>query len=206
MSGPVVGIIGGGQLARMLAEAASPLGIHVRVLAGAADEGAPEVVPDTVVGAADDPAAVVAFGRSVDVVTFDHENVDHGALADLTRAGVAVWPAVETLRFADKAWQRQRFAGAGIPVPDFVVVDPAGTDGLEAALSTSSSFAAAHPGGVVAKASRGGYDGRARVDARSRSGRPTSSPGGPAHRSCWSRGSPSTMRWRSWWRVVRRER
>ena len=159
--GPVVGIIGGGQLARMLAEAATPLGIHVRVLAGAADEGAPEVVPDTVVGAADDPAAVVAFGRSVDVVTLDHENVDHGALDELARSGVAVWPAVETLRFADKAWQRRRFAEAGIPVPDFVVIDPAGPGGIEAARSTASSFAADHPGGVVAKASRGGYDGRA---------------------------------------------
>ncbi|MCC6184360.1 MAG: 5-(carboxyamino)imidazole ribonucleotide synthase, partial [Microthrixaceae bacterium] len=47
---PVVGVIGGGQLARMLAEAASPLGVHLRVLASPSDEGAAAVVVDTVLG------------------------------------------------------------------------------------------------------------------------------------------------------------
>ena len=79
MTAPVVGVVGGGQLARMLAEAATPLGIHVRVLAGPSDEGAPEVVPDTVIGAPDDPRALAAFAATVDVVTFDHANVDHAA-------------------------------------------------------------------------------------------------------------------------------
>ena len=74
---PTVGVVGGGQLARMLAEAATPLGVHVRVLAADQDEGAAEVVPDLVRGSPDDPAALKALAESVDVVTIDHENVDH---------------------------------------------------------------------------------------------------------------------------------
>ncbi len=155
-AGPVVGVVGAGQLARMLAEAATPLGVHLRVLAGDADEGAPEVVPDLVRGAPDDPAALRAFASSVDVVTFDHENVDHGALAALEAEGVAVRPGVATLAFSDKAHQRVAFASAGLPVPDFLVVDPAEPDALDQLIG----FAERHGGRLVAKASRGGYDGR----------------------------------------------
>lgn len=159
--GPVVGIVGGGQLARMLAEAATPLGVHVRVLAGPADEGAPEVVPDVVVGAADDPDALRAFAAGVDVVTFDHENVDHAALEEVERAGTPVRPGVSTLRYSDKAHQRRSFEAAGLPVPPFAVVDPVGAPGP--AVEVALRFAEAHGGDdgrIVCKASRGGYDGR----------------------------------------------
>ncbi|UDY34103.1 5-(carboxyamino)imidazole ribonucleotide synthase [Dermatobacter hominis] len=155
VTGPVVGIVGGGQLARMLAEAATPMGIHVRVLAGPADEGAGDVVPDTVVADVGDADALRAFARSVDVLTFDHENVDHDVLLGLEAEGVAVRPSVATLRYSDKAHQRRRFAEAGIPVPEFVVLD-GGPDDVAAA----EAFAAAHGGVAVVKASRGGYDGR----------------------------------------------
>ncbi len=156
-AGPVVGVVGGGQLARMLAEAASPLGVHLRVLAAPADEGAADVVPDVVIGRPDDPEALSEFARSVDVVTFDHENVDHAILASLEADGVAIRPGVSTLAFSDKAHQRRRFADAGLPVPDFVVVDPiADVDARE----RTAEFVARHGGRAVAKASRGGYDGR----------------------------------------------
>ena len=154
--GPVVGILGGGQLARMLAEAATPLGIRVKVLAGQSDEGAPEVVPDVVIGAPDDPQAIRSFVAGVDVLTIDHENVDHGTLAALEAEGVAVRPSVHTLEFSDKAHQRVAFSEAGLPVPDFAVVDPRD----DAALDTMQGFAARHGRRLVAKASRGGYDGR----------------------------------------------
>ena len=88
--GPVVGIVGGGQLARMLAEAATPLGVHVRVLAAPGDEGATEVIPDVQVGSPDDADALRSFASTVDVVTFDHENVDHGVLAEIEAAGTRV--------------------------------------------------------------------------------------------------------------------
>lgn len=159
----VVGIVGGGQLARMLAEAASPLGVHVRVLAAEADEGAPEVVPDLVRGAPDDPEALRAFAATVDVVTFDHENVDHAALEAIEAAGTPVRPGVGTLRYSDKAHQRRQFVAAGLPVPPFEVVDP--TAGPAVATAAALDFAERHGdtadgGRIVVKASRGGYDGR----------------------------------------------
>jgi 5-(carboxyamino)imidazole ribonucleotide synthase len=160
-TGPVVGIVGGGQLARMLAEAATPMGIHVRVLAAPGDEGATEVVPDVQLGAPDDPDALRSFAATVDVVTFDHENVDHDTLAALEAEGVAVRPGVGTLRYSDKAHQRVAFAAAGLPVPPFAVVDPVADRGTAQAMA--AAFAAEHGGDdgrVVAKASRGGYDGR----------------------------------------------
>lgn len=157
VTGPVVGVVGGGQLARMLAEAATPMGVHLRVLAAPSDEGATEVVPDVVMGRADDPAAVRALARTVDVVTFDHENVDHDVLAELEAEGVAVRPSLATLRFSDKAHQRRAFAAADLPVPDFAVLD--GRDPV-ADGATAVAFAERHGGPVVVKASRGGYDGR----------------------------------------------
>ncbi len=158
-AGPVLGIVGGGQLARMLAEAATPLGVHVRVLAAPGDEGATEVIPDVQIGSPDDPEALRSFAASVDVITFDHENVDHGVLAEIEAAGTPVRPSVATLRFADKAHQRREFSAAGLPVPPFEVVDLADADALDRA----ERFAAEHAdaqGRIVAKASRGGYDGR----------------------------------------------
>lgn len=160
-TGPVVGIVGGGQLARMLAEAATPMGIHVRVLAAPGDEGAAEVVPDVQVGAPDDPDALRSFAATVDVITFDHENVDHATLAALEAEGVAVRPGVGTLRLSDKAHQREVFSNGGLPVPPFEVVDPTASPGP--ALERTRRFAEQHAdaeGRIVAKASRGGYDGR----------------------------------------------
>ncbi len=156
---PVVGILGGGQLARMLCEAASPLGVHVKVLAARNDEGARGVAPEVVTGDPTDPVAVRRFASGVDVLTIDHENVDHACLAELEAGGVIVRPTVETMTYSDKAHQRRSFAAAGIPVPDFVVVDPA-TDPARAS-TAAGEFAERHPGGLVAKSSRGGYDGRA---------------------------------------------
>ena len=160
--GPRVGIVGGGQLARMLAEAATPLGIHVRVLAETEGECAGEVVPDIVIGSADDAEALRSFAATVDVLTFDHENVDHDALAQIERDGTPVRPGVATLRFADKAHQRREFAAAGLPVPPFVVIDPLHDDDH---LAVAAGFVAQHgqatqDGLIVLKASRGGYDGR----------------------------------------------
>lgn len=159
--GPVVGIVGGGQLARMLAEAATPMGVHVRVLVAPGDEGAAEVIPDVQHGEPGDPEALASFAATVDVITFDHENVDHETLSRLQEQGVAVRPGVETLRFSDKAYQRVAFATSGLPVPPFAVVDPVSDRPTAAAMA--DAFVAEHgdaQGRVVAKASRGGYDGR----------------------------------------------
>jgi 5-(carboxyamino)imidazole ribonucleotide synthase len=87
-----VGIIGGGQLARMMHAASIGLGINVRLLAEGPDTAAAQVVHDVTVGDYTDPATVRSFAAECDVVTFDHEHVPTGLLRDLESAGVAVRP------------------------------------------------------------------------------------------------------------------
>ena len=149
---PVVGIIGAGQLARMTYQAAIALGIGVRVLAERADESAARVCPLVDIGSPNSRADLIAFAARCDVVTLDHELVDDDALEAIEAAGGVVRPGARALRFAkDKLHQRTEFARAGLPVPPFAEVHSA---------SDITSFAEVHGWPVVAKAQRGGYDGR----------------------------------------------
>jgi 5-(carboxyamino)imidazole ribonucleotide synthase len=151
-SRPTLGIVGGGQLARMCWQAAIGLDVDLRVLAARADDAAPAVMTRTVVGAADDPDALRRFAAGCDVLTLDHELVDTDTLAALESAGRVVRPGTAALRHAqDKAVQRRAFAGAGLPVPSFVVT---------ADLAAAESFATRHGWPIVCKRPRGGYDGR----------------------------------------------
>src|SRR3954447_10767510 len=151
-AGAVLGMVGGGQLARMTAQAAVSLGLSLRVLADRPDDSASLVVPDVEIGAADDLAALSRFAKSCDVVTFDHEHVPQDRLQAMEADGIVVRPASRALLYAqDKLAQRQRLAELGIPVPVF------------AAVSTPADVAAfgeEHGWPVVLKAVRGGYDGR----------------------------------------------
>jgi 5-(carboxyamino)imidazole ribonucleotide synthase len=152
---PVVGVVGGGQLARMLHQAAISLGIHVVVLdpdpaCSAALAGARRF--DGTWTSADD---LIAFARSgVDVVTFDHELSAPDDLVALEAASpVPVRPAPATKLVAqDKLHARRTFTELGLGVPAFAEArTPADLD----------AFAAEHGGWpVVLKAARGGYDGR----------------------------------------------
>jgi 5-(carboxyamino)imidazole ribonucleotide synthase len=147
----VVGIVGGGQLARMTHQASIALGIRTRLLAASADDPAALVVPHVQLGRASDVDAVVAFGRGCDVVTFDHEGVPQPVLRALTATGVTVAPGADALLAAqDKAVMRERLTGLGVACPRWSVVpDPA------AALAFAESIGAP----VVLKVARGGYDG-----------------------------------------------
>jgi 5-(carboxyamino)imidazole ribonucleotide synthase len=80
-----VGIVGAGQLARMMAQAAIPVGIELTLLAASADDGAARVVPNVIVGPPDDPDRIRELAARVDVVTFDHERVDPDLLEALAR-------------------------------------------------------------------------------------------------------------------------
>jgi len=97
---PVVGIIGGGQLARMCQPPAVGLAITLSVLAEAPDASAALVVPSSPVGSHADLEAVRAFARDCDVVTFDHEHVPADVLAALEADGVALHPTPAALVFA----------------------------------------------------------------------------------------------------------
>ena len=145
-----VGVVGGGQLARMMVPAAVELGIDIRVLAEGPDMSA--AIAATAEGDYHDADTVLAFAQDVDVVTFDHEHVPQDVLRALVAAGVAVRPGPDALAVAqDKIVMRTRLTELGLPVPDWAAVhDP---DELRA-------FLDAHGGRVVVKTARGGYDGK----------------------------------------------
>ena len=149
---PVVGVIGGGQLARMMQQPAIALGIGLRVLATSVEDSAAQAVRDVRLGRHDDLDALRAFAAGCDVVTFDHEHVPPAFLEALVADGVAVRPGPHALVHAqDKIVMREALTAAGVPCP------------LWAAVSTPAEVASfAHDAGwpVVLKTSRGGYDGR----------------------------------------------
>jgi len=149
----VVGIIGGGQLARMCAPAASRLGIELRVLAARPDESAAQAIVATTIGDHDDRDAVLAFARGCDVVTFDHEHVPLAILEELVADGGLVRPGPGALAHAqDKLLMRARLAAAGLPVPKWARVESA--DDVVSVADSLGGFP------LVLKTARGGYDGR----------------------------------------------
>src|SRR3954451_2700760 len=95
---PVVGVVGGGQLARMMQPAAVELGVRLRVLAESAQASAAQVIPDAPVGDRRDPVAVSAFAADCDVLTFDHEHVPGPLLEKLVADAVAGRPRPEAVR------------------------------------------------------------------------------------------------------------
>jgi 5-(carboxyamino)imidazole ribonucleotide synthase len=149
---PVVGVVGGGQLARMMAQPAIGLGITLRVLARDARDSAALVVPATEVGVEDDLDALRRFAKGCDVVTFDHEHVPTEHLRTLEAEGVVVRPGPDALEHAqDKLVMRRRLTEIGVPCPRWAEVTTA--DELAA-------FAAEVGWPVVLKTPRGGYDGK----------------------------------------------
>lgn len=151
-SGPRLGIIGGGQLARMTHQAAITLGVDVTVLCE--DPLAPAVRA----GARHRPGRpdrfddLVALAASVDVVTVDHEQTDAADLDRLARLGHVVAPGGFAARLGqDKAEVRSVLGGSGVAVAPWIcTTDPAEVE----------AFGAEHGWPLVVKRRRGGYDGR----------------------------------------------
>ena len=149
---PVVGVVGGGQLARMMQGPAIELGIQLSVLTVSDTDSAALVVPSATVGEHTDLEAVRAFAKGCDVVTFDHEHVPTDILAALEADGVVIHPTRDALHFAqDKLAMRERLTGLGIACPRW-------TRAKTAAEVTAFGDAVGWP--IVAKTPRGGYDGK----------------------------------------------
>jgi len=149
---PVVGIIGGGQLARMCQPPAVGLSVTLSVLAESAQAPAALVIPSAPVGEHTDLEAVLAFARECDVVTFDHEHVPAEVLAALEADGVILHPSRAALVFAqDKLAMRRRLTDIGIPCPAWAQVRDA---------ASLQAFGDQVGWPVVVKTPRGGYDGK----------------------------------------------
>ncbi len=152
-----VGILGGGQLARMMALAGAPLGLRFRVLDNVADACAGQFAP-MIVGDYTDQAALAAFAAQVDVATFDFENVPAESAQWLSER-VPVFPNPRALAVAqDRLAEKTLFRELGIPVPPFAdVPDRAALDAAVAAIGTP----------CILKTRRLGYDGKGQFRIKS---------------------------------------
>ncbi|MEV7772245.1 5-(carboxyamino)imidazole ribonucleotide synthase [Kitasatospora sp. NPDC086791] len=153
MNFPVVGMIGGGQLARMAHQAGIPLGVRFKLLADTPQDSAAQVISEVVLGDYRDLDTLRRFAAGCDVITFDHEHVPTEHLRALEADGIAVRPGPEALVNAqDKGVMRAKLDSIGVPCPRHrIVADPAD-------VTAFANEGEGYP--VVLKTVRGGYDGK----------------------------------------------
>lgn len=147
---PVVGVIGAGQLARMMQPAAIALGIGIKVFAESEGSSAHQAV--TKVGDINNFEQLLEFSRTVDVITFDHEHVPTAILQQLEAAGVLVRPGSNALKHAqNKLTMRRKLAELGLPQPIWQAAKTA---------ADISEFLRNNGPKIVVKTPIGGYDGK----------------------------------------------
>ncbi|WP_091418446.1 5-(carboxyamino)imidazole ribonucleotide synthase [Arthrobacter sp. OV608] len=152
MTFPVIGVVGGGQLARMMAPAATALGFELRVLAESDDVSAVSAVSSSPVGDYKDFQTLLEFSKGLDVMTFDHEHVPTAHLRALQEAGVNVQPGPDALVHAqDKLVMRAAIDRLELPNPVWASV---------ADVAALVAFGEETGWPVVLKTPRGGYDGK----------------------------------------------
>jgi 5-(carboxyamino)imidazole ribonucleotide synthase len=159
MSAKTIGIVGGGQLGRMLAQAAIPLGFKVvvvdpNVLSPAAQVGAEEITADFV-----DSEAIRELAKKADYITIESEHIDAKTLEDISRLGVPVNPSPKTVQtLQDKLLQKNLLKENKIAVADFAEIKDA---------SDAKKVLQKYGGEMVIKTRRGGFDGRGNAVIRS---------------------------------------
>ncbi|CAB4553074.1 MAG: 5-(carboxyamino)imidazole ribonucleotide synthase [Actinobacteria bacterium] len=147
---PRVGVIGGGQLARMMTPPAINLGLEIKVLAEA--DGSSAQLASTMVGDYTQLEVVREFANTVDVITFDHEHVPLAVLEALESAGVNVQPPSKALAFAqNKLQMRKKLGELNLPMPAWAEIQTA--EALE-------DFITQNGGVAILKTPIGGYDGK----------------------------------------------
>jgi 5-(carboxyamino)imidazole ribonucleotide synthase len=149
-----LGILGGGQLGKMLCQAASRWGIHTHILDTSRDFPAGAVCDSFTEGNFKDYDDVVKFGRTMDAVTIEIESVNSDGLRTLRDAGVVVHPSPESLDIIkDKGLQKQFYTENGLPTASFELYQSKAEVQSEVD-SGNRKFP------FVIKARRDGYDGR----------------------------------------------
>lgn len=149
-----VAVVGGGQLARMMAPAATAMGVTLRVLVESDDAAAALAAHETVVGVPGDDDAVRALLAEPrpDVVTWEHEHIPDSLFGIAAAMGVPARPGRDALLYArDKIAMRERLDALGMPMPAWRAVET--EDDVE-------GFLAVHGGVAVLKTAMGGYDGK----------------------------------------------
>lgn len=145
-----IGLIGGGQLGRMMVKAAKPLGCTTVVLDPVENSPAGQIATRQIVGGYHDADKIRELAADCDVLTFELENIDADTLAELEAEGHPVHPSASVLKtIQDKLVQKQFLQDNGIPTSPFEAVEQPGAEQFEAF---------GYP--LVQKARRGGYDGR----------------------------------------------
>lgn len=150
-TGSTIGILGGGQLGRMLSVAASRLGLRTHVFEPGAHPPAGDVAHAVTTAAYEDEAALKAFATACDVVTYEFENVPTAAL-DLIEALVPIRPGREALRISqDRLVEKTFLQDLGLTVAPFAdITDVASLDAAVAQIGTPA----------ILKTRRFGYDGK----------------------------------------------
>lgn len=147
-----IGIVGGGQLGRMLTQSAQKLGFEVVVLEAEENCPAAQVGATQIVGELYDKGSLQKLADAVDVITVEIEHFDTSALAEIEAAGNTVHPKPSTVQLIqDKFKQKEFLAQEGVPIADFVSVKD-----LEQATQTLATFG----GSMMLKSRTGAYDGR----------------------------------------------
>ncbi|NJR76824.1 MAG: ATP-grasp domain-containing protein, partial [Scytonema sp. CRU_2_7] len=151
-----IGVIGGGQLAWMMAGAAKKLGVELVVQTPSRNDPAvPISAEDNVFAPIDDANATALLAKRSDVITFENEFVDIEALSKLAQQGVCFRPRLEALApLLDKYHQRCYLRDLGLPVPRFVAIEQKWNTTTEVIFTSQIGFPA------VLKARRHGYDGQ----------------------------------------------
>ncbi len=149
---PHLGIVGGGQLAKMIAVAARQLGCDVDIIEKSADCPSAPLANNLLTGDWNQPEQLLCLANAVDVVTLENEFVDAAALKQIEQNGHALFPASKTIALVqDKLIQKQTLSKAGLPMPTFLAINSR-EDILNAAAQLNWP--------LVLKARRNGYDGK----------------------------------------------
>lgn len=146
-----VGVIGGGQLASMMGDAAQKLGLELVVQTPSREDPAVAIASDTVLAKVDDATATSVLAGKCDIITFENEFVDLDALSILAHQGVCFRPRLQALTsLLDKYHQRCYLRDLGLPVPEFFAIEPQDKEKIASKLGFP----------LVLKSRRHGYDGQ----------------------------------------------